>query len=67
VAGAKLASQSATSADVQINDLSDAPAVMMAAARAGGEVLELSVHRPDLADVFFTLTGRALRDQDRPA
>jgi hypothetical protein len=26
-------------------------------------VLELAVHRPDLADVFFALTGRALRDQ----
>jgi ABC-2 type transport system ATP-binding protein len=27
-----------------------------------GDVLELSVHRPDLRDVFFRVTGRALRD-----
>jgi len=27
-----------------------------------GDVLELHVHRPDLQDVFFRVTGRALRD-----
>jgi hypothetical protein len=63
VAGARLVRQSDSRADVEIQDLSEAPAVMLAAARGGGEVLELAVHRPDLADVFFALTGRALRDR----
>ena len=49
--------------DVEVRDLADAPAVMLAATRAGGEVLDLVVHHPDLADVFFALTGRALRDE----
>ena len=67
VDGARIVRQSGSSAEIEIADLADAPAVMIAAARAGGEVLELSLHRPDLADVFFALTGRALRDLESRA
>jgi len=35
--------------------------------RAGGEIADLSVRRPNLEDVFVKLTGEALRDEDRPA
>ena len=63
VPGARLVGRSGGRLEVEVHELSDAPAVMLAAARDGGEVVELAVHRPDLADVFFALTGRALRDQ----
>ena len=45
----------------------DVASVLLAAVRAGGDVVEMSVHRPDLADAFFVLTGRALRDDGRAA
>jgi ABC-2 type transport system ATP-binding protein len=67
VGGARIVRQLDASAEIEIADLAAAPAVMIAAARAGGEVLELSLHRPDLADVFFALTGRALRDHESRA
>ncbi len=51
---------------VAIADTALAPAVLDAAARAGGSVLALTLHRPNLADVFFSLTGRALRDDVAP-
>jgi hypothetical protein len=38
--------------------------VLAAAVRAGIEVVDVAVHHPDLADAFFALTGRALRDDD---
>ncbi len=41
--------------------------VLRAAADSGGDVLELALHRPSLADVFFALTGHGLRDDDTPA
>jgi hypothetical protein len=40
----------------------DVSAVLLAAERAGGEIQDLRLRRANLADVFFTLTGRALRD-----
>jgi ABC-2 type transport system ATP-binding protein len=67
VRGVRIVRQSDVNAEIEIADLADAPAVMMAAARAGREVLELSLHRPDLADVFLALTGRALRDHESRA
>jgi ABC-2 type transport system ATP-binding protein len=51
---------------VAIPDAAVAPAVLEAATRAGGSVLALTFHRPNLADVFFSLTGRALRDDVTP-
>jgi len=67
VPGARLAGRSDGPVDVEVKAIPDAPAVVLAAARAGGDVLELAIHRPDLADVFFALTGRALRDQKEGA
>ena len=43
------------------------PAVLADALRAGGEILDFSLHRPTLADAFFSLTGRALRDEGENA
>jgi ABC-2 type transport system ATP-binding protein len=48
--------------DVEVPALRDVPEVLAAAARAGGEVRDVEVRRPNLASVFFALTGRALRD-----
>jgi ABC-2 type transport system ATP-binding protein len=62
VRGARpLASRDGATA-VALADTALAPAVLDAAARAGGSVLAFTLHRPNLADVFFSLTGRALRD-----
>jgi ABC-2 type transport system ATP-binding protein len=52
---------------VAVRDPTIVPAVLAAAARAGGEVLEFSLTRPNLADAFFALTGHALRDDDGAA
>jgi ABC-2 type transport system ATP-binding protein len=41
--------------------------VVGAVVRAGGDVTDLSVRRPNLEDVFVKLTGEALRDEDQPA
>jgi ABC-2 type transport system ATP-binding protein len=38
--------------------------VVGAVVRAGGDVTDLSVRRPNLEDVFVKLTGEALRDED---
>jgi ABC-2 type transport system ATP-binding protein len=54
-------------AEVALDDLGALPAVLLAAARTGGEVRDVLLHRPNLADVFFRLTGRELRDDDVPA
>jgi hypothetical protein len=43
------------------------PAVVAAAVQSGAMLVELTVHRPNLADAFFALTGRALRDDEEPA
>ena len=40
------------------------PAVLLAAERAGATVTDMTLHHPNLADVFFALTGRELRDDD---
>jgi len=48
---------------VSVADPAVVPAVLDAAGRAGGTLLEVALHRPTLADVFFRLTGHALRDE----
>jgi ABC-2 type transport system ATP-binding protein len=53
-----------TSVTVALPDNAAVPAVLAAATRAGAEILELTLHRPNLADAFFALTGRALRDEE---
>jgi ABC-2 type transport system ATP-binding protein len=49
---------------VAVDDGGAVSRVLLAVVRAGGDVVELSVHHPNLADAFFRLTGRALRDED---
>ena len=49
---------------VAVDDEGAVSRVLAAVMRAGGDVVELSVHHPNLADAFFRLTGRALRDED---
>jgi ABC-2 type transport system ATP-binding protein len=50
--------------DVRVPDPTVVPAVVAAALRAAGGLDDLTLHRPSLADAFFVLTGRALRDDD---
>jgi linearmycin/streptolysin S transport system ATP-binding protein len=52
---------------VTVGDTAIVPAVLAAALRAGGDVREMTLHRPTLADAFFALTGRGLRDDDADA
>lgn len=49
-------------ASLELDNLDQVPEVIRRAERAGGEVLEVYVHRPNLQDAFLKLTGHALRD-----
>lgn len=49
---------------VAVREAATVPAILQALARAGGSVLELELRTPSLADVFFQLTGRGLRDEN---
>ena len=53
--------------EVTVTGRDGVPAVVAAAVQAGATLVELTVHRPNLADAFFALTGRALRDDDPAA
>jgi ABC-2 type transport system ATP-binding protein len=64
VPGARLLDGDGCDTWVGLERSADLPAVLVSAARAGADVRECALHRPTLADVFFTLTGRALRDDD---
>jgi ABC-2 type transport system ATP-binding protein len=66
VAGARLLEATDGSVAVALENPARVPAVLEAAIRGGGEVLDFTLHRPTLADAFLALTGRALRD-DHPA
>jgi len=50
-------------ASLELAALDQAPEVIRRAERAGGEVLEVHLHRPNLQDAFLKLTGHALRDR----
>jgi ABC-2 type transport system ATP-binding protein len=63
VTSARIVRQEPGELAIEVGGLADVPAVLLAAVRAGGEVLDMQLHRPNLADVFFALTGRALRDE----
>ena len=63
VASARIVRRAVGELEIEVAGLADVPAVLLAAVQAGGEILDLQLHRPNLADVFFTLTGRALRDE----
>jgi ABC-2 type transport system ATP-binding protein len=62
VTGATPLASSAELATLAVRDATVVPAVLAAAERGGGEVLEFALTRPNLNDAFFALTGRALRD-----
>ena len=64
--GVEVATSTADEATVTLEDAGTVPAVLAAALRAGGDVLEMALHRPTLADAFLALTGRNLRDEERP-
>ena len=63
LAGIHVAESSGCDLVVAVADTAAVPAVLAAALRAG-DVLDVTLHRPTLADAFFALTGRALRDDD---
>ena len=67
IAGATLAEATVPKTVVALTDTATVPAILAAALRAGGDVLEMALVRPSLADAFFALTGRALRDAHAPA
>jgi len=64
IPGASLLGGEGSDASIALANVADVAAVLVRAARAGGEVRRFSLHQPNLADVFFGLTGRALRDTD---
>jgi ABC-2 type transport system ATP-binding protein len=64
--GARIVHGDGTRVALEVTHDAAVSGVLMAAVRAGGDVVEMSVHRPNLADAFFVLTGRALRDDDGP-
>jgi ABC-2 type transport system ATP-binding protein len=66
VPGVRLLEDGGDETAVAVPEATAVAAVLAAALRAGGNVLALSLVRPTLADAFFALTGRALRDDDAP-
>ncbi len=63
VGGARVVGGAGSEALVALDEPSDVSTTLLCASRAGGEIVELTFHRPNLADVFFAMTGRALRDE----
>ncbi len=65
-AGARARAISATADRVvlDVEEVAIVPALLDRARTDGGEILDVALHRPDLADVFFRLTGHELRDED---
>jgi len=64
VHGVRLLEERDGVARIAVDDPAAAPAVVAAADRAGAALREIALHEPDLADVFFSLTGRGLRDRE---
>jgi ABC-2 type transport system ATP-binding protein len=64
VGGARVVAAADSEVSVEVEDASAVPGVVGAAVRAGNEVLDVAFRPPNLADVFFQLTGRALRDEE---
>ena len=62
VTGAALLASDAQLTKVAVRDAAVVPAVLSAAVRGGGEVIEFALTRPNLNDAFFAFTGHALRD-----
>ena len=47
---------------LQFAGLAQVSELLERARRVGGEVLEFSIHSPNLSDAFMSLTGHELRD-----
>jgi len=62
IAGAQEGATDAVVAQVALDAPTVAPRVLERATTVGSDVLEFHLHRPDLQDVFMTLTGGELRD-----
>jgi ABC-2 type transport system ATP-binding protein len=67
IAGTRIAEARGEETVIAVPGAAAVPVVLTAALRAGGDILEMTLQRPSLADAFFALTGRALRDDDGPA
>jgi ABC-2 type transport system ATP-binding protein len=67
ISGARIAEAGLAETTVAVSDAGTVPAVLAAALASGADVLEMALHRPSLADAFFALTGRGLRDEDGAA
>src|SRR5262249_44836641 len=65
-AGARARATSAAGRSIvlEVDEAGIVPALLDRARADGGEILDVALHRPDLADVFFHLTGHSLRDGD---
>ena len=66
IPGTRIADVAGVETAVAVADAASVPAVLAAALATGIDVLDMTLHRPSLADAFFALTGRALRDDDGP-
>ena len=66
VARARASSATADRVVLELDEIGIMPALLDRARADGGEILDVVLHRPDLADVFFRLTGHELRDSDVP-
>jgi ABC-2 type transport system ATP-binding protein len=66
VARARVTSATAERIVLEVDEVGIVPALLDRARADGGEILDVVLHRPDLADVFFHLTGHELRDGDAP-
>ena len=66
IPGTRIADVADVETAVAVADAASVPAVLAAALATGIDVLDMTLHRPSLADAFFALTGRALRDDDSP-
>jgi linearmycin/streptolysin S transport system ATP-binding protein len=49
---------------LELDDAAIVPSLLDRARADGGEIQDMSLRRPDVADVFFRLTGHALRDDE---
>jgi ABC-2 type transport system ATP-binding protein len=59
---ARVLGRSGLEYEIEVDAARDVPSVLLAAERTGVEIRDLRLRRANLADVFFALTGRALRD-----
>ncbi|MGH7856004.1 MAG: ABC transporter ATP-binding protein [Candidatus Binatia bacterium] len=64
IGDARVLRRSGAELAIALGENADVAPVLLALDRGGSEVIEVALHTPNLADVFFHLTGRALRDEE---